>query len=264
MYTSSFGITHAPLGKNITQLWDNGQIAQLSQKFQWLLQTPGIGLLTAEPGLGKTAALRQVTQTMNPHQYQLIYVAETDFGRLDFYRQLAFKFGLSPSFRRAQIWREMKEYIVHINTQKNMMPVVIIDEAQNLPNDFFRDLPSFLNFIFDSKDYMTLWLVGHPELAKELSKPCYAALASRIHVRCELKPITDREAFKELILHGFTQAGITSQILSDSAIELLRVASRGNPRCAHQIILASMRLAEDRHLNHLPDDIIQEAINIFK
>lgn len=264
MYTSSFGITHAPLGKNIQELWDNGQITQLSQKFHWLLQTPGIGLLTAEPGLGKTAALRQITATINPHQYQLIYIAETDFGRLDFYRQLAFKFGLTPAYRRAQIWREIKEYIVHISTQKNTMPVIIIDEAQNLPNNFFRDLPSFLNFVFDSKDYMTLWLVGHAELARELNKPCYAALASRIHVRCELKAIIDRDAFKALIQHGFNQAGLTSQILSESAIELLRMATQGNPRKAHQIIVTAMRFAADRQINHLPDDIIQEAINMFK
>jgi type II secretory pathway predicted ATPase ExeA len=264
MYTSSFGITHAPLGKNIPELWDNGQITQLSQKFHWLLQTPGIGLLTAEPGLGKTAALRQITATINPHQYQLIYIAETDFGRLDFYRSLAFKFGLTPSYRRAQIWRDIKEYIIHVSTQKNMMPVIIIDEAQNLPNNFFRDLPSFLNFVFDSKDYLTLWLVGHSELARELNKPCYAALASRIHVRCELRAILDRDAFKALIQHGFHQAGLTSQILSESAIELLRMATQGNPRKAHQIIVTAMRFAADRQINHLPDDIIQEAIYMFK
>lgn len=264
MYTSSFGMTHAPLGKNNQALWDNGQITQLHQKFQWLLKTPGVGLLTAEPGLGKTAALRQITATLNPHQYQLVYIAETDFGRLDFYRHLAIKLGLTPSYRRAQIWREIKEYIVHINTQKNTMPIIIIDEAQNLPNDFFRDLPAFLNFVFDSKDYMTLWLVGHVELIRELNKPCYAALASRIQVRCELKPVLDRDAFKALIQHGFTQAGATVQLLSDSAIELIRMASQGNPRRAHQIITASLRLAADRQMNHLPDDIIQDAINMFK
>ena len=264
MYTASFGITHAPLGKNIPQLWDNGQLAQLYQKFNWLLQTPGIGLLTAEPGLGKTAALRQITASLNPHQYQLIYIAETDFGRLDFYRQLACKFGLTPAFNRAKIWREIKEYIVHVSTQKNMMPVVIIDEAQNLPNNFFRDLPSFLNFVFDSKDYMTLWLVGHPELARELNKPCYQALASRIYVRCELKPIIEPEAFRSLIQHGFTQAGLTAPILSESGIELIRGASKGNPRKVHQVITTAMRLAADNQLNHLPDDIIQNSINMFK
>ncbi len=132
--------------------------------------------------------------------------------------------------------------------------------AQNLPSEFFRDLPSFLNFVFDSKDYMTLWLVSHAELARELNNPCYAALSSRMQVRCELKPLTDRDAFKALIQHGFTQAGATIQLLSESAIELLRMASQGNPRRAHQIIVTSMRLAAERQMNHLPDDVIQDAV----
>jgi type II secretory pathway predicted ATPase ExeA len=111
---------------------------------------------------------------------------------------------------------------------------------------------------------MTLWLVGHPELARELNKPSNAALASRIQVRCELKPIVDREAFRALIQHGFSQAGLTSNILSDSGIELIRMASQGNPRKAHQVIVTSMRLAADQQLNHLTDDLIQNAISMFK
>ncbi|WP_420824625.1 hypothetical protein [Thiorhodococcus mannitoliphagus] len=41
-----------------------------------------MGLLTGEAGVGKTAALRRLTQALNPHRYEVIYLAETDFGRL--------------------------------------------------------------------------------------------------------------------------------------------------------------------------------------
>ena len=264
MYQSFFGLTQAPLGKNSLQLWDNGQLSGLAQQFNWLLQSPGIGLLTAEPGLGKTATLRQITHTLSPHQYSVFYIAETDFGRLDFYRQLAILLGLSPSYRRAQLWRDIKEYITHLVTQKNLMPVLIIDEAQNLPSEFFRDFPAFLNFVFDSKDYMTVWLVGHPELAREIDKPSNTALSSRIQARYELKPIVERDAFKKLITHGFSQAGCNHQLLSDSALELIRMSSQGNPRQAHQLIVTALRLATDKKINHLPDDIIKEAIALLK
>jgi type II secretory pathway predicted ATPase ExeA len=264
MYQSFFGLTQAPLGKKSIQLWNNPQLTGLAQQFNWLLQSPGIGLLTAEPGLGKTAALRQLTSTLNPHQYSVFYIAETDFGRLDFYRQMALMLGLTSSYRRAQLWRDIKDYITHLATQKNIMPIFIIDEAQNLPSEFFRDFPAFLNFVFDSKDYMTVWLVGHPELAREIGRPANAALESRIQARCELKPILDRDEFKQLIEHGFSQAGCTNQLLSDSALELLRMSSKGNPRHAHQLIVTSLRLATDKKITHLPDDIIKEAIALLK
>lgn len=264
MYQSFFGLTQAPLGKKSIQLWENEQLRGLTQQFNWLLQSPGVGLLTAEPGLGKTAALRQLTNALNPHQYSVFYIAETDFGRLDFYRHMALTLGLTSSFRRAQLWRDIKAHVMHLATQKNIMPLFIIDEAQNLPSEFFRDFPAFLNFVFDSKDYMTVWLVGHPALAREIGRPANAALESRIQARCELKPILDREPFKQLIEHGFAQAGCTHQLLSDSALELLRVASKGNPRQAHQLIVTALRLATDKNITYLPDEVIKEAITLLK
>ena len=120
--------------------------------------------LALRPGLGKTAALRQITRDLNPHQYLVHYIAETDFGRLDFYRQLAQRFGLHPSYRRIHLWRSIKEHVAQLATQKNILPILIIDEAQNLSSEFLRDFPSFLNFVFDSKDYITVWLAGHPNL----------------------------------------------------------------------------------------------------
>lgn len=264
MYQAFFGLTQSPLGKDLATLWDGGQLTTLTQQFNWLLQSPGIGLLTAEPGLGKTAALRQITKPLNPHQYSVFYVSHTDFSRLDFYRELAVILGVQPSFRRAQLWRDIKAHVMHLATQKNVLPILIIDESHNLPFEFFRDFPSFLNFVFDSKEYMTVWLVGHPELAREIDRPINRALASRIQARVELKPILDREAFKQLLMHGFTQAGCTHNLLSDSGVELLRMASKGNPRQAHRLVVTALRLACDKNINHLPDDIINEAISMLK
>jgi MSHA biogenesis protein MshM len=264
MYRQHFGLTQAPFGKDCKELWSNQQLSDLERQFQWLLKSPGIGLLTAEPGLGKTAALRHLTHSLNPHQYLVRYIAETDFGRLDFYRQLALNFNLTSSFRRSQLWRDLKDHITHLATQKNILPILIIDEAQNLPPVFLRDFPSFLNFVFDSKDYLTVWLVGHNELARTLDRPSYAALASRIQARCQLHPISDRDAFKEFLMHGLAQAGCSSTILSDSAIEILRMASKGNPRQVHRLIVTALQIATDKRQNHLPDDVIKEAIEILK
>lgn len=263
MYKQHFGLTHAPLGKNARQLWNHSQLMDLERQFRWLLQSPGIGLLTAEPGMGKTAALRQITSALNPHQYLVRYVSETDFGRLDFYRQLSLTFGLTPSHRRAQLWRDIKEHVMHLATQKNILPILIIDEAQNLTHEFFRDFPSFLNFVFDSQDYMTVWLVGHPELAKAVDQPNHTALSSRVHARCVLSPITEAEPFKQLLLHGFSEAGCSQTLLSDPAIDILRMASRGNPRQLYRLLVTAMQIATDKKLNHLSDDVIKEAINIL-
>jgi len=260
MYRQHFGLKHPPLGKEHTELWDDGTLTQLHERFHWLLQSPGLGLLTGEAGVGKTAALRKISQTLNPHRYQVIYLAETDFGRLDLYRSLALALGVEPAFRRAQLWRDLKARILELADGKQLLPLWIIDEAQNLPPEFFRDFPAFLNFAFDSRDLMTVWLVGHPSLAHTLDRAPYAALAGRIQVRVQLKPILERERFAQLIQCALKTAGCTHTLLADSGLELLRQASGGLPRQAGRILRTAMQMAVPKGLNHLPDDLLQQAI----
>ena len=184
------------------------------------------------------------------------------FGRVDLYRSLALAFGLEPAYRRAALWRDIKAriHIHELADGKGIVPLWIIDEAQNLPLEFFRDLPAFLNFAFDSRDLMVVWLLGLPGLAQTLERAPYTALAGRFQVRVQLKPIIERERFKNLIEHTFRQAGAQQTLMSDSGIELLRQASRGLPRQAGHILKTSMRLAVPKGLNHLPDELIQQAI----
>jgi len=259
-----FGLRHFPLDKGQQSLWDDGALEHLQSRFQWLLESPGVGVITGEPGVGKTAALRHLAANINTHQYQLTYLAETDFGRLDLYRSLAQELGLNPAWRRSQMWREIKQWIEEQVTHQSRRPIWIIDEAQNLPAEFFRDFPAFINFAFDSKDLLTVWFVGHPELARLLDRQPYAALSSRIQVRLELKAITQRERFRQLIQHGFEAAGTTQTLLSDSGIELIHQNSGGIPRKACRLITTTMRLAADKGINHLPDDLILQAIEELK
>ena len=264
MYRRHFGLTHCPLSKQTKILWDDGALKALNQRFNWLLESPGVGLLTGEPGVGKTAWIRQLTKALNPHRYQVIYLAETDFGRLDIYRQLALEFGLEPAYRRANLWRQIKEHIVQMVETKAILPVWIIDESHNLPVEFFKDFPAFLNFAFDSKDLMTVWFLGHAQLENILNRAPYAALSSRIQMKEKLEPVFEQERFSQLIEQGFKDAGATQQLISDPGIELLRMASKGKPRIASQLILNALQLATEKKINHLPDDVIHEAIEIFK
>lgn len=261
MYLQHFGLTHTPLGKNnTTALWEDNQFQRLAERFKWLLDSPGLGVITGEAGVGKTAMLRQLTRSLNPHQYRPIYLPETDFGRIDIYRALALELGLEPAYRRAQLWRDIKERVQELVDNQQQLPVWMIDEAQNLPPAFFKDFPAFLNFTFDTRNLMTVWLVGLPPLSHILSRTAYIALSSRIQARVHLQAVTDRDKYNALVEHAFKQAGSHHRLLSDSGLDVLRQATQGNPRHTGLVLQSAMCLAAQKGVNHLPDDILLQAV----
>ena len=158
------------------------------------------------------------------------------------------------------MWRDIKLRVHELVDTKQVTPLWIIDEAQNLPAEFFRDFPAFLNFAFDSRDLITVWLVGHPALAQMLERAPYAALHSRLQARVQLKPVVERERFAALIEHALKSAGCQHTLVSTSGMEILRQASKGLPRQAGRILCTAMRLAVPKGLNHLPDELLQLAI----
>jgi MSHA biogenesis protein MshM len=263
MFQQHFGLKHIPFGKNST-FCINDQFIRLKEQFMSLLHSPGVGLLTGEPGVGKTAALRHIIKDLNPHQYSIFYLSETQFTSFDVYRQIAVILGLVPPNRFANLWREIKNQIRDRVDNKRALPIFIIDEAQNLPLDFFRGFPSFLNFDFDARDMMTVWFLGHPVLANILDRVAYTALNRRISARCQLLPMTEREHFTQLIHHAFKEAGAQNTLLTESGIEIIRMSSQGKPSHIHRILSVAMQLATKKGLNFLPDDLLQEAISQLK
>jgi type II secretory pathway predicted ATPase ExeA len=79
-------------------------------------------------------------------------------------------------------------------------------------------------------------------------------------VRLQIKPIVERDRFAQLITHSLKSAGCTHTLLADTGMELLRQASKGLPRQAGRILRNAMRLAVPKGLNHLPDELVQQAI----
>lgn len=64
--------------------------------------------------------------------------------------------------------------------------------------------------------------------------------------------------------HALKSAGCAYTLLTDSGLELLRQASKGLPRHAGRILRTARRLAVPRALNHLPDDLLQAAIEEWR
>jgi MSHA biogenesis protein MshM len=233
---------------------------RVKRAFRQLVDDPGLGVLTAEPGVGKTAALRNLCADLPRPDHLVLYFCDTSVSPLELYRSLAVELGIRPSHRRGQLWADIKKALVHMVDERGTVPLVILDEAQHLSDRFLLDLAGFLNFAFDSRDLMTLWLVGQPSLTRRLHMSQHAALRTRIAVEIRLEPL-DREAFVAAIEHGLKAAGASQKILADAGMEMLFRGSRGVLRTASKALRTAIRMAADREQSFLDEPVIQAALD---
>ena len=262
-YKQRFGLTGIPFPKNARDksfFTDFEGYKRLERSFEMLLDEPGLGLLTAEPAVGKTTSIRNLALALPRPQYRVVYVCDTSIGPLEAYSALALELGLNPSFRRATLWRQLKERILHMVDERAERPLLVIDEGQHLPDRFLSDFSGFLNFAFDSRDLFTTWIVGQPRLRARLRMHQFAALRSRIVTSIHLEPIASRSHFEAFLEHGLAAVGVKDSIIADSARELLYRASSGLPREVGKLIRKAMRFAAERGQNFLDDTVIEAAI----
>lgn len=264
MYRQRFGLTGHPLPKNAqgkTFFDKSPGYARLKRRFGQLAKEPGLGVLTGEPGVGKTAAMRNLCSQLPRPDHLVLYVCDTAVSPLDLYRTLASELGIRPSHRRAQLWSDIKQSLIHLVDERGTQPLVVMDEAQHLSDRFLIDLAGFLNFAFDSRDLLTLWLVGLPPLSRRLRMQIHAPLAMRVAAQIHLEPVTDREVFFALVEHGLRSAGATATLLSDTARELLFRSSRGVVRVAAQLLRGALERAHERDQNFIDDPVLEAALD---
>src|SRR5208337_2541985 len=263
MYRQRFGLTGHPLPKNAQgkTFFDKGPgYKKLERAFKQLVEDPGLGVLTAEAGAGKTAAIRNLCAQLPKPDHIVLYICDTNVAPLDLYRTLATEVGVRPSHRRAELWTAIKKTLVHMVDERSTLPVLVIDEAQHLSDHFLIDLSGFLNFAFDSSDLLTVWLVGLPPLARHLRMQQHAPLAMRVVHQVHLEAF-DRDTFNAMVEHGLKAVGSTQAVLADPARELLFRASRGLPRVASNLLRRALREAHDRNQTFIDDHTMEAAID---
>lgn len=264
MYRKRFGLTGHPLPKDAegnTFCEHVPGYQRLCRVFERLVADPGLGVLTAEAGVGKTTALRNLCANLPRPDYRVFYLCDTTVSPLDLYRTLALELGIRPSHRRAQLWNDIKKALVHMRDENHRIPIVVIDEAQHLSDRFLIDLSGFLNVAFDSRDVLTLWLVGLPIVRRNLQMQQHAPLAMRVAADVHLEPFSERESFAAFITDGLAAVGATEKILADPALELLRRASGGVARIASKLLRAALIEAHERDQSFVDEHIVEDVVD---
>jgi len=266
MFKTYYGLTIDPFTKETEtkHFYKSKEFKEALNRLEFLKSTKGIGLITGQPGAGKTSLLRYFESTLNSNLYKCVYIPLSTLTVMDFYKALCDGLGVNPGFKKVIMFKQIQEAIHNLSYNKNITPVIILDEAQYLKNAILDDLRIILNFNMDSKDYAILLLVGQMTFINQLQRQNHDALRQRIVVNYYLNGLTKEET-KEYITSRLALAGCHEPIFTDDALELLFSCTNGLLRPLNSIARLSLIQGAAKQTRSIDSDIIfnaQKEVNL--
>jgi len=262
MFNQYFGFMRTPFSRDFQEkeafLWKDFQ--NLRTRLDYFLKEGGFFLLTGPVGSGKSTALRFFNASLNPNSYQAVYLNTAFDRKQDFYRTVLSNFYINPPFLPGEARNALKKHLQDMFT-KHITPIIILDEAQNIPGFMMEELRLLSNFDFDTKSVVHFVLSGHKLLQQRLKGLENEALRQRISIKFNLQGLTLEETCG-YIRHQLTIAGSTASIFTDTVMAKIYDDSKGILRMINRIcsslLLAAMSDGKKIVDDHLFDQVQDE------
>ncbi len=227
-------------------------------RLQYAVEEREIILLTGEIGSGKTTLTRALIDSLGD-KYRVIMIINPRLTPSQFLRTVARRFDIDIPYNfRDSILDAIYEK-VYKDYEVGISPVIIIDEAQLIPNkDTFEEIRLLTNFQLDNTNLLSLILVGQPDLKRRLNHKTYLPLRQRIGLFYHLGPLSVDE-IKGYIEHRLKVAGMEDSLFTDRALRRLYQYSGGIPRVINSLATSALLDGFGRELRIIDESLIDDA-----
>jgi general secretion pathway protein A len=190
---------------------------------------PGITMLVGEAGTGKTTLVRAALQATAATS-TIVHLSNPTLTRDEFFQSLAFGFGFSDAAGRSkvQFLRELERALMRDGGEHVL--ALVVDEAQSVPYELLEEIRLLTNVEAASGRTLAVALVGQPELAGRLEEPRLRQLKQRVVLRCELTPLSLKDAAAYIAGRVKTAGGDATRLFSRDAVIAIHMRSKGIPR----------------------------------
>lgn len=259
-HIARYSLEFNPFLKNSKDiLVDTAEMSEAKVRLGYLSSTKGFGVLTGEPGRGKSTAARIWTSSLNPSLFKVSYNSLSTLTVMDFYRQIAIGLGAEPGFRKNDLFNDIQREVRRCAMEKRITPVIVIDEADMLSHKVLSDLQIMFNFEMDSRDLAIILLVGQPRLNTTLNQSTHESLRQRIVMNYHMGGISKEEG-RTYIIKKLEGAGCRQVVFEENAIEAVLNSANGTARMINKICDRSLMIGAIEGKNCIDAETVRKAV----
>ncbi len=255
-----YGLKWNPFSPDVpvAALWRPQRIEHFCWRMESLVREGGFALITGDPGTGKSVALRTLAAHLGGlPDIQTGVLTRPQSGVGDFYRELGQLFGVAlvPHNRWAGFKALRQTWLTAVEATR-YRPVLLIDEAQEMPPTVLAEVRILASTDFDSRSILTVVLCGDGRLTQQFRHDDLLPIASRIRARLTLGYLSPKELL-EWLHHALDQAG-QPQLIVPEVMTTLTEHAAGNLRVLANMANELLALAARRELPQIDQKLYFE------
>lgn len=265
MYLNHFGLQEAPFGltPNTGFYYGLPPHEEALQVLNWALaQGEGFIKVTGEVGTGKTLLCRKLLSELGSEErpVRLAWLPNPHLNPAELRIALALELGLAVRDQsELDLTDRIHRHLIALHQQGSRV-VVLIDEAQALPDETLEAIRLFGNLETESSKLLQIVLFGQPELDSRLAKPHLRQLRQRIGFSYCLRPLRFDET-RAYLEHRLQISGYRgAPLFGGRALRQLWSASRGIPRLINILAQKCLMLAYGQGARQIDSRLVRLAV----
>jgi general secretion pathway protein A len=258
-----FGLKNFPFDKNLKtqETLDTESLKECTARLDYIKRRGGILLLTGDPGVGKTLALRRYVDSLNENLFKPYYTPLSTLSRADLLYHVNRLLGLPARLSKSAVYSQIQKALLESKEGSGKTVFLIIDEAHLLQTGPLEELRLLTNFKMDSYDPFILVLSGQSDLRRTLEFAVLEPLNQRIAIRYHMPGLTPQET-KLYVTHHLKLAGAKEPLLDDPALEAVHQVSFGIPRKIGTLVEQALTFAMFDHKRTVTAEMVLKVKNL--
>lgn len=197
--------------------------------------------VTGEVGTGKTLLCRKLLDALEPG-YDTVYIPNPYMSCNALLDAMLIEMDIADRLENNNYLACINNHLIS-NTRQGRGTVIILDEAQSLPEDSLEAIRLLSNLETGKQKLVQIILFGQPELDARLAQSSIRQLQQRIMHAYRLQPL-NRDSVRGYLRHRVKSAGYSGPELFDSsALRRIYKLSQGIPRVINVLCNKALMLS---------------------